>query len=83
MIEYENWCVDCDIPCIGSACLHSKSVYVTYCDDCDDLANCKVDGTDLCYGCARDRLIEIFRNDYTVEEMADMLKVNYERIDNK
>lgn len=30
MIEYENWCVDCDIHCIGSACLHSEPVYVTY-----------------------------------------------------
>ena len=54
MLKTVNGCVDCDLPCIGSACPYRYEV-VMYCDRCledvDELF--EVDGEDLCEDCLK------------------------------
>lgn len=55
MIFYENRCVDCGLPCLGSTCnLTNTPVY--YCDNCgeeidDDVY--EIDGDHLCESCLK------------------------------
>lgn len=35
MIQYENECVDCGLPCLGDSCPY-RNVPHYYCDDCGD-----------------------------------------------
>ena len=34
MIRYEDDCVGCGLPCIGSSCPHSSKTPHYFCDDC-------------------------------------------------
>lgn len=75
MRKIENQCVDCVLPCIGNSCPH-KNVKVDYCDECgDEGAKYRMNGEDLCYDCAKNRLIEDFQN-LTFPEQSKMLGVN-------
>ena len=57
MIKTINECYGCPRPCC-SHCSQS-SVEVRICDDCcDEEADYRVDGEDLCEGCLRERLRE-------------------------
>ena len=61
MIEYENRCADCGLPCMGESCPY-RNVPVTYCDECgeeivEDVYD--VDGDELCEYC----LLKRFRRE--------------------
>ena len=76
MITYENQCVSCDLPCIGSACKYRK-VMVVECDEC----HCDCDeyyiyeGKELCDYCLSEMLLEDFKN-LSVDEQIDALSLN-------
>lgn len=51
MVQYENECVDCGLPCIGDACPHRKVPHY-YCDKCDEEETLyHFDGRELCISC--------------------------------
>ena len=55
MIKYEDQCVDCGLPCLGSSCPY-RNVEVHYCDHCDEELYediYVVDGEELCEGCLK------------------------------
>ena len=60
MIVIGSECVDCDLPCIFSACPYYKVVYYV-CDKCgetvDDLYN--FDGEQLCSDCVLEQLEKV------------------------
>lgn len=59
MITYEDECVDCVLPCLGSTC-PKLNVKHYYCDDCgceEDLYY--FDGEMLCSGCVLKRLEKV------------------------
>lgn len=54
MVRYKSDCVDCGLPCIGSACQHYR-VRVLECDQCHDEVEklyVGVSGRELCADCA-------------------------------
>lgn len=56
MIQKENDCVDCGLPCLGNACSYINVKHY-YCDECgneDTLYH--FDGYELCIDCIKDRL---------------------------
>lgn len=59
-IVYENQCVDCGLPCLGSAC-RNRNVPVLYCDkcndDCDNLYH--YNGEQWCIECIKEDLGEV------------------------
>lgn len=60
MIEIENHCVDCGLPCIHSACPHSH-VEVHYCDKCqENFADYIIWNTELCEDCLNDLMLDMF-----------------------
>ena len=74
MKKIENFCVDCDLPCLGIAC-PNRNVPVYYCDICNsDCANYVIDGEDYCFECAQKRMQELF-DELTLSEKAELLKV--------
>ena len=77
-ILYESSCVGCvpDLPCMGAGCggYGSKPVYC--CDFCDDPAVYHIDGSDFCEYCAKDYLINAFK-DLTVKGMAELLEADF------
>ena len=51
MVQYENECVDCGLPCIGDACPYRKVPHY-YCDKCDEEETLYYfDGRELCINC--------------------------------
>ena len=59
MIVVESECVDCDLPCIGSACRYYK-VARFFCDDCGYEENLwYFDNQELCSDCILKRLEEV------------------------
>lgn len=51
MIKYENDCVGCDLPCLGSSC-PNRNVPHYYCDECgDETTLYDYDGEQLCSSC--------------------------------
>lgn len=54
MKRIENQCVNCGLPCIGSACRY-WNVEVHYCDKCDDELSeiYEVDSEELCEDCLK------------------------------
>lgn len=56
MVQYENDCVDCGLPCLGDSCKY-RNVPHYYCDECseelEDIYD--VDGEELCEDCLIDR----------------------------
>ncbi|WP_295250594.1 hypothetical protein [Ruminococcus sp.] len=80
MRKYENHCVDCELPCLGSSCPY-VNVPVDYCDECgNDNAEYVIDGDDLCEDCAEKYLKEVF-NDLTLSEKADAVDIDLHSID--
>ena len=80
MRRTESGCVDCGLPCIGSACGHYR-VTVFVCDDCgEDGAEYVVDGDELCEECARIRLDEAF-HELSMAEQADLVGVEIRNIE--
>lgn len=59
MVDYANECVDCGLPCIGSACPY-RNVKRLYCDDCKDEYDelYEFDGEELCIDCIKKAIDE-------------------------
>ena len=56
MKRYENECVDCGLPCMGSACPKRKVPHF-YCDKCgDETTLYEYDGHELCIDCIQEQL---------------------------
>lgn len=56
MQKIENECVSCGLPCLGSACPHSR-VTRYYCDECkDETTLYHYDGSELCIDCITKKL---------------------------
>lgn len=76
--KIENRCVGCRLPCIYNACPY-YNVEVHYCDFCEDEGiEYIIDGIELCENCAEQYLQEIF-DCMTIDERADILKVDYQK----
>ena len=67
MVKFENDCVSCGLPCLGSTC-PNRNVPHFYCDDCKsevyegDLF--EFGGEELCIDCIKDRLPKVKAHDY-------------------
>jgi len=81
MIEIENQCVGCETCTLGSGCslLHVQCIY---CDECgSDEAKYHIENMDYCEECANKYLDELFHDISSVEEKAELLDLNCNRID--
>lgn len=59
MITYEDECVSCGLPCLGSSC-PNRNVPHFYCDECEDEADLfEYDEEQLCIKCIEERLTKI------------------------
>lgn len=59
MVKYENECVCCDLPCMGTSC-PNRNVPHYYCDDCGEEDTLyEFDGEELCINCIKNRLTEV------------------------
>lgn len=72
-------CMDLGLHCIGRSCPNRK-IYVEFCDECDDKADCFLDGKALCEDCAKEYLAESFE-DLSFKEKAEALQIDYSSID--
>lgn len=56
MIQIENHCVGCGLPCMGNACPH-RNVEVHYCDRCEEEIEeiYLVDEEELCDECLKEK----------------------------
>lgn len=79
MTTYENNCVGCETCTLGSGCPMLRQEVVT-CDLCGDDAVYQIDGTDCCEECAAKYLAEIFKENYTVKEMASMVNAKLQEL---
>jgi hypothetical protein len=59
MIQYEDMCVCCDLPCLGDSC-PNRNVRVCYCDECGDevetLYYAPTSNRELCKDCILEEL---------------------------
>ena len=56
MIEYENECCDCGLPCLGDSCPMTHVAHY-YCDECGEETKLyEYDDRQLCLSCIRDSL---------------------------
>lgn len=59
MIRVVDGCVNCGLPCIGTACPHKQELEY-YCDDCGEVDRLyHFDGLELCSECVLKRLITV------------------------
>ena len=59
MKKIESDCVQCDLPCIYSACPHYQKTHY-YCDECDNEdVLYEFNGEELCKECVLERLVKI------------------------
>ena len=79
MLEYENQCVGCVLPCLGPSCKYLK-VPVFYCDQCGEYARYRYDGEDYCESCFEKMLDGVFE-DLTIIEKAQVWDVDYEDVE--
>lgn len=81
MIKYENQCVDCGLPCLGSSC-PNRNVAVCYCDECGDECGeyYEIDGEHYCEDCAKQYLREYF-DDLSLNEQAEILDINMKGVE--
>lgn len=58
MIKFENECVDCGLPCLGSSC-PNRNVRHLYCDRCKvDVPKLYVyDNEQLCWDCVEEEVL--------------------------
>lgn len=56
MIKFQNECVDCGLPCLGSTCSY-KRVPHYFCDECEEETTLYEfeDGVQLCKDCLLDK----------------------------
>lgn len=79
MIKRTNECVNCDLPCIYSACPYYE-VENYYCDECGkESAVYQIDDQDLCESCFEKYLEEEFGY-LSTSEKAELLEINYKYI---
>lgn len=80
MREYENYCVDCDLPCIGDSC-SNKNVPIDYCDICKkEYADYKIEQIYFCKSCVKKYIKGIFY-DLPLSEQAELLNIDLELIE--
>lgn len=59
MITYEDECVNCGLPCLGTSC-PNRNVPHFYCDDCGDEEDLyEYEGEQLCIKCIEGRLVKV------------------------
>ena len=59
MLEYENECVSCGLPCLGSSC-PNRNVPHFYCDKCGEETELyHFDGEELCIDCITEMLEKV------------------------
>ena len=59
MVEYEDECVGCGLPCYGNSC-PNRNVPHYYCDECgDEEILYEFDGEELCIRCIKGRLTKV------------------------
>lgn len=64
MCKYENECVGCDLPCMGTGC-PNRNVPHYYCDDCGEEDTLyEFDGEELCINCIKNRLTKVDGSDF-------------------
>ena len=82
MLITRNECVGCETCTLGFGC-PLLNVRYRFCDVCDpddeEEAVYNIDGQDTCEDCAYEYLKELF-NGCTIEEQADALGVQFERL---
>lgn len=76
MVEYEDQCVDCGLPCFGPSCKY-KNVPVFRCDQCGDYAGYRYEQEDYCEDCFK-RLLKDTFDELTVMEKAEALNIDCE-----
>lgn len=79
MIQYENQCVDCGLPCIHNSCPY-YNVEMHYCDECGDYAGYIIDNTDYCETCAKEFIKREF-DELTLQEQAEIMNIVIEKIE--
>lgn len=64
MVRYENDCVDCGLPCLGSAC-PNRNVKHLYCDNCKSEVEelYEYDDSELCEECLLNMFFKITCDD--------------------
>ncbi len=77
MVEIENECVGCGLPCKYEICPYYR-VERRYCDSCDRPATYRIEGDDYCEDCARDYVDEQLR-EVDLEDALDFLEVDWRR----
>ena len=78
LIRLESECVDCDLPCLGSACQY-MNVARRYCDICGEIADYVVDGQDLCEECAHKLADDEFKR-LEFFQKCELLEIDYVEI---
>ena len=59
MIKYENDCVDCGLPCMGSSCPYQNAPH-WHCDECDrEVQLYYYDDRELCIDCIEKELEKV------------------------
>lgn len=81
MVKYENECVNCGLPCVGSACSYYKVPHY-YCDNCHDETNNlhNFDGRQLCDYCL-ERIVDDMWIDMSLEEKAQLLDEDFSDVE--
>lgn len=77
MTRYESGCVNCGLPCWGKACPNYR-VKTMICDTCKDEAEYTIEGEDFCKSCAKQYLLQVIKDNYSVEELCEILDMEYE-----
>lgn len=79
MLRYENECVGCQLPCLGSRC-SKQNIPVIYCDNYDnEKADYRIKDNDLCEKCAKAFLQEMF-DELSIIEKSEILDIKVEYI---
>jgi len=78
--KIDDNCVGCTslgMTCLGGACPNSPRE-VAFCDThTDEYADYIIDGEELCEDCAKEYLLDLFK-DHLISEQAEMLDVTFE-----
>jgi len=78
MRRYEDECVSCGLPCLGSSC-PNRNVLRIYCDRCGDetYADYSFDDEDLCRDCLEKELDSELK-DMSLEDKIEAYKAVYD-----
>lgn len=78
MIVTKDYCVDCDLPCLGHSC-PNKNVLIRKCDFCEESAIVAIDGNDMCETCAQEYVKNLF-NELSLSEALKLLSIDFKFI---